>query len=107
MSVERLREIRAVIERLEKIASTHSPRVFDGDIALFVAAQDLDRHPEVVDAWREYTGGVVTAHHIDDYPLRDGRARTARRDRPTASGIGGPRRTVTHVTPDSGPITTM
>ncbi|MFW2236808.1 amino acid adenylation domain-containing protein [Rhodococcus opacus] len=65
VSVERLREIRAVIERLELIASTHSPRVFDGDIDLFVAARDLNRHPDVVDAWREYTDGVVTAHHID------------------------------------------
>ncbi|MCZ4587507.1 amino acid adenylation domain-containing protein [Rhodococcus opacus] len=65
VSVKRLREIRAVIERLELIASTHSPRVFDGDIDLFVAARDLNRHPDVVDAWREYTDGVVTAHHID------------------------------------------
>jgi glutamate racemase len=65
VSVERLREIRAVIERLEMIASTHSPRVFDGDIDLFVAARDLNRHPDVVDAWREYTDGDVTAHHID------------------------------------------
>ncbi|MFD6058124.1 amino acid adenylation domain-containing protein [Rhodococcus wratislaviensis] len=65
VSVERLREIRAVIERLEMIASTHSPRVFDGDIDLFVAARDLNRHPDVVDAWHEYTDGVVTAHHID------------------------------------------
>ncbi|MFC9358608.1 amino acid adenylation domain-containing protein [Rhodococcus sp. NPDC057014] len=65
VSVDRLREIRAVIERLELIASTHSPRRFDGDLDLFVAARDLNRHPDVVDAWREHADGVVTAHHID------------------------------------------
>nr|WP_241032185.1 non-ribosomal peptide synthetase [Rhodococcus pseudokoreensis] len=65
VSVDRLREIRAVIERLELIASTHRPRRFDGDLDLFVAARDLHRHPDVVDAWREYADGAVTAHHID------------------------------------------
>ncbi|OUS88237.1 non-ribosomal peptide synthetase [Rhodococcus sp. NCIMB 12038] len=65
VSVDRLREIRAVIERLELIASTHRPRRFDGDLDLFVAARDLNRHPDVVDAWREYADGAVTAHHID------------------------------------------
>jgi glutamate racemase len=65
VSVDRLREIRAVIERLEMIASTHSPRVLDGDLDLFVAAQDLTRHPDVVDAWRSHADGVVTGHHID------------------------------------------
>nr|WP_257890634.1 non-ribosomal peptide synthetase [Rhodococcus sp. USK10] len=65
VSVDRLREIRAVIERLELIASTHRPRRFDGDLDLFVAARDLNRHPDVVDAWREHADGVVTAHHID------------------------------------------
>ncbi|PBC51089.1 non-ribosomal peptide synthetase [Rhodococcus sp. ACS1] len=65
VSADRLREIRAVIERLELIASAHSPRRFDGDVQLFVAARDLDRHPDVVDAWREYADGVVIAHHID------------------------------------------
>ncbi|WP_043826842.1 non-ribosomal peptide synthetase [Rhodococcus opacus] len=65
VSADRLREIRALIERLELIASTHSPRRFDGNLDLFVAARDLDRHPDVVDAWREHAGGVVTAHHID------------------------------------------
>ncbi|MDF3303420.1 amino acid adenylation domain-containing protein [Rhodococcus sp. T2V] len=65
VSADRLREIRAVIERLELIASAHSPRRFDGNLDLFVAARDLDRHPDVVDAWREYADGVVTAHHID------------------------------------------
>ncbi|SEE28881.1 amino acid adenylation domain-containing protein [Rhodococcus jostii] len=65
VSVDRLREIRAVIERLEMIASTHSPRVLHGDLEVFVAARDLNRHPDVVDAWRRHADGVVTGHHID------------------------------------------
>jgi glutamate racemase len=65
VSVEQLRAIRTLADRLEKLARNHRPRVFDGDIGFVVAARDLHRHPGVVQAWRTHVSGAVKDHQID------------------------------------------
>ncbi|TQC42615.1 amino acid adenylation domain-containing protein, partial [Rhodococcus sp. WS4] len=65
VTADRLRHFTALMERLEQIAHTHQPRFFDGDADLFLAAQDLDRHPNLPEAWRRHIGGAITEHRID------------------------------------------
>jgi thioesterase domain-containing protein len=44
----------------------HEPGVFDGDIAIFYAAQgESDRSSSLLQSWRPYVAGDVTVYSVD------------------------------------------
>jgi nonribosomal peptide synthetase DhbF len=46
-----------------RIISTFSPRQFNGDILLFVAAKSYSQPP--IDSWKPYVNGRIQVHQID------------------------------------------
>ncbi|MFM1726530.1 amino acid adenylation domain-containing protein [Rhodococcus sp. PAM 2766] len=52
-------------EALEAIAYLHRPRIFDGDVTLFVAAQEPDSRPALGGLWEPYVAGSITEHLVD------------------------------------------
>src|SRR5690606_12642311 len=54
----------AAATAVERAAGNHTPDVYDGDIDLFVATPDLDRHPELVADWQRYVRGRVVEHPV-------------------------------------------
>lgn len=54
----------AAAAAVERAAGNHTPDVYDGDIDLFVATPDLDRHPELVADWQRYVRGRVVEHPV-------------------------------------------
>ncbi|WP_440127536.1 amino acid adenylation domain-containing protein [Rhodococcus sp. SJ-3] len=59
-----LRRVDAAAEAIETAALRHTPRTYEGDIDLFVATPDLDRHPELAATWQRYVRGLVVEHPV-------------------------------------------
>ncbi|MFD6855976.1 amino acid adenylation domain-containing protein [Rhodococcus sp. NPDC060090] len=59
-----LGRVDAAAQAVETAALRHTPRPYDGDIDLFVATPDLDRHPELAATWQRYVHGLVVEHPV-------------------------------------------
>ncbi|WP_241997405.1 non-ribosomal peptide synthetase [Rhodococcus sp. SMB37] len=59
-----LRRIDAAADAIEAAALRHTPRTYEGDIDLFVATPDLDRHPDLAATWQRYVHGLVVEHPV-------------------------------------------
>ncbi|MFC9517869.1 amino acid adenylation domain-containing protein [Nocardiaceae bacterium NPDC056970] len=52
-------------EALEALAYRHRPRIFDGDVTLFVATRESDGRPALGGLWEPYVRGAVAEHLVD------------------------------------------
>ncbi len=59
-----LRRADAAADAIEAAALRHTPRTYEGDVDLFVATPDLDRHPDLAATWQRYVRGLVVEHPV-------------------------------------------